>query len=593
MRQSLDRLATTLSPQTLFPTAPTLHFRPEGAVCACGGALQVRKTTRRTIATLAIGEFCAHLTQLVCRQCGQRVKPDELDRVVPPHGKFGFDVMVHIGAARFAQCRSRQSIQCELAARGVRLSLREIDHLSRQFIVYLYLAHRESQDRLKQFMRARGGYILHLDGTREGDSPHLMSSIDGLSRLVLGNVKLPSENAGQITAYLQGIKAAYGEPIALVHDMGGAILKAVAQVFPGLPDYICHFHFLTDLGKDLFGHDYGAIRRHVKRHRVRGALRKMARALKQTIDNDPARSDCLNRYLTAGQPEGRSMILPPSVVAYLIVAWVLEANSEANGFGFPFDRPHLSFYRRLTEAHPVLKHLKARLPRAAAASISLSPLHKTLADPALSHTVTTMQEKVAVFDRLRDTLRIALPESDRGLNDMGEADMKTIKARVTAFRDAEDIRQLAATGTAYRKMVQQIDKYWDKLFADPITVTSAHGVIEIQPQRTNNLMERFFRDMKRGDRKKSGTRALSRTLAAMLADTPLVKNLENPDYMTIVLKGKANLAERFADIDRALARQTLRDAQKAVQKYPKHMGKLFKIPHLPAKLGKNPLTLAA
>ncbi len=171
--------------------------------------------------------------------------------------------------------------------------------------------------------------------------------------------------------------------------------------------------------------------------------------------------------------------------------------------------------------------------------------------------------------------------------------MKTIKARVTAFRDAEDIRQLAATGTAYRKMVQQIDKYWDKLFADRIAVTSAHGVIEIQPQRTNNLMERFFRDMKRGDRKKSGTRALSRTLTAMLADTPLVKNLENPDYMTIVLKGKANLAERFADIDRALARQTLRDAQKAVQKYPKHMGKLFKIPHLPAKLSKNPLTLAA
>jgi hypothetical protein len=47
----------------------------------------------------------------------------------------------------------------------------------------------------------------------------------------------------------------YGEPIAMVHDMGAVILKAVKEVFPKIPDYICHFHFLKDIGKDLFGHD--------------------------------------------------------------------------------------------------------------------------------------------------------------------------------------------------------------------------------------------------------------------------------------------------------------------------------------------------
>jgi hypothetical protein len=34
----------------------------------------------------------------------------------------------------------------------------------------------------------------------------------------------------------------------------------------------------------------------------------------------------------------------------------------------------------------------------------------------------------------------------------------------------------------------------------------------------------------------------------MLADTPLVKNLDNPDYMEILLDGKANLEELFAHL---------------------------------------------
>jgi len=35
----------------------------------------------------------------------------------------------------------------------------------------------------------------------------------------------------------------------------------------------------------------------------------------------------------------------------------------------------------------------------------------------------------------------------------------------------------------------------------------------------------------------------------MFADTPLVKNLENPVYMKIMLAGKKSLEEKFAEID--------------------------------------------
>ena len=49
------------------------------------------------------------------------------------------------------------------------------------------------------------------------------------------------------------LQQCFGPPLALVHDLSKGILAAIQEVFPGIPDFICHFHFLRDLGKDLFG----------------------------------------------------------------------------------------------------------------------------------------------------------------------------------------------------------------------------------------------------------------------------------------------------------------------------------------------------
>lgn len=133
-------------------------------------------------------------------------------------------------------------------------------------------------------------------------------------------------------------------------------------------------------------------------------------------------------------------------------------------------------------------------------------------------------------------------------------------------------------------MVKQIDKYWDKLFADPIEIETPSGQLMIQPQRTNNLMEQSFRFLKRDRRKKSGQHSLTKTLKGMLADTPLVRNLSNPDYLRIVLQGKETLAERFSEIDIQQVRKEEKDNERRWRKYPKRMCKLFKIPHLPQKI---------
>ena len=42
---------------------------------------------------------------------------------------------------------------------------------------------------------------------------------------------------------------------------------------------------------------------------------------------------------------------------------------------------------------------------------------------------------------------------------------------------------------------------------------------------------------------------MERTLKAMFADTLLVKNLENKEYLAILLNGRKSLEERFSEID--------------------------------------------
>ena len=536
-----------------------------------------------------IGKFHAVVRYRYCGRCGNVSRPGELDRLVAPHCRFGFDVIEYVGRARFEHSRSQQAIQSALETLGIDISLREIDVLCRRFIAYLGQAHRNSESSLRQFMEAsNGGYILHLDGTCEGSSPHLMCCVDGLSGLVLGAVKIPSENSAGIISLLQRIRRAYGDPICAVHDMGSAICKAVKEVFPGVPDIICHFHFLRDIGKDLMTGEYDTIRRRMRKHNVRGTLRKMIRELKAGIDGNPAWTDSLCCYLGASEEQREEMNLPAIVEVYVLAVWIVEAQSQSDGLGFPFDRPHFDTYQRLVEAYPVLQKLKAQISSPLSGKIVLSPLRNALDDSVVLNRVCSLQRKMDVFDRLRDAMRIALPEGNGGLNDTGEADMRTIREKVTAFRNDEQIKRLGAADRDYAKMIRQIDKYWDRLFTEPLVVNCDRGTIEIQPQRTNNLMEQFFRGMKRDERRKGGNCSLERTLTTMAEDVPFTRNLKNPDYLRIILKGEETLAKSFAKIDRKVIRKEVENAKKVVQKYPRNMRKIFNIPDLPTRLNHFP-----
>jgi hypothetical protein len=553
----LARLSRETLPSVLFAQPPVVRFAPEEDACHCGGRLLVQKTRRKRVLTM-IGPFIAHEKVAQCAVCSDTFHSDTLLRLVgsrcPACSGIAYDILVFVGQALFRLHRNSREVRAELIARNVRLSTSEIEYLGRKFVTYLALAHRQAMPRIRQAMELAGGYVLHLDATHEGEAPALMTSMDSLSKFVLANVKLPSENADHIVPFLRKLKTDYGIPKACVHDMGTGILKAVAEAFPGVPDFICHFHFLRDIGKDFLEPAYNELRKHLRRHATSSRLHALARDTRQCLLDQSSRCAILAEAIKDAIPLA-NIGLMPIASTYSLTLWALHGKHSGGGYGFPFDRPLLGFAERLLELYRCLPQLLDVLltdeqPYDSQAVWKLAcEVSYVGDDSALCQAVEELRWRSQVFDRLREAMRIAPVDGGNGLNDEGmDEDISTIRQGVEKFRgELEKDSKLAADPLA-RKMAEQIDKYKGKLFADPIKVDTPNGPITIYPQRTNNILEQFFRNQRRAYRRKTGNDSMCRTLQAMLADTPLVRNLDNPNYMKILLDGKANLEELFAKL---------------------------------------------
>jgi hypothetical protein len=464
LKSYIDRVIGGFGAGTLFPNKPVIPFGPDVSVC-CGYPLMVQKTRAKTVATLAIGEFVAKETIYVCPQCQMPYSSDELKHMVPTGSKFGYDVVVFVGKAAFLRCRGDTDIIGHLAARNIRICPSEIAYLQKRFIVYLATAHKQSAVQIREAIKARGGYILHLDGTCEGDSPHLMSGLDELSHIVLHNVKMASEKTTSIVPFLEHIQQNYGMPLALVSDMSQAIAKAIKEVFEDTPHFVCHFHFLRDTGNDLMSPENDLIRKRLRKYKIVSKLFERSRWLKQIMDEHPELLDAFQVSVEDGRLPGQLFELAPVVSTYGLVRWALAGLKQGQGYGFPFDRSYVNFVKRLR----ILSNHLGQL-----CDIKLcghwqdnKPFYRVchdattvVSDKKLKQAMRQIESKIEVFDALRDAMRITVDCSNQGLNDDGQAaDIKCIEVGVKHFRNWLIHDNRFEENNDYGKMINQIDQY--------------------------------------------------------------------------------------------------------------------------------------
>jgi hypothetical protein len=489
----LDRATNYFCASYLFAESPIVHFRPETETCpCCGEHLKVRKSREKTVFTLHLGEFTANETITECRNedCSNQQKygSDDLSKRVMPFCNYGYDVMVHTGKAMFLRHRQGNEILAELSEKNITISLSEVYYLAEKFIVYLAALHNMRTDRICDIIAENGGYILHLDTFGDKDSPRIITGIDSISDFVLDNMKIASEKSRYIEPFLNKMAERFGQPVGVVQDMGKGIMNAVQKVFVGVRIYICHFHFLRDIGKDLLGENYDLIRKRLRFYGILTELRKAAGSLEELIDDNFEFIGEFSKSVIDGNATTKPVDLTFAFCVYALIVWILEGKKLGKGYGFPFDRQHLDFTLRLKKSCGYIRKMKRRdINNQTQGYKTLLKLEKriieTINDEEIKTASKEIQKDIKIFDKLREAMRIDPKEGNEGLNDNGgNEDIKSIENKVSGFREWLYENEDCTVSGRYKTFISQIDKYWDKLFADPIEVETSSGKKIIQPQ---------------------------------------------------------------------------------------------------------------
>ena len=544
------------------------------ACLLCTGPMVVQKSVHRHAATLEHGAVEIRETVHVCKdRCRhpsgalvtQRARA--LADRIPPGGVVGYDVLVQVGIERFVHHRQREEIRLALGAEhGVEISTGEVSTLAVRFLGYLQALHEESAPALREALEADGGWPLHVDATGEDGRGTLLVAFAGWRSWALGAWKIPTERADAVLPPLEEVVRRFGVPCAVMRDLGRAMIPAVDDLVAGLgapiPVLSCHRHFLADIGGDLLDATHGELRSLFRQAKVRPGLRSLARDLGRKIGEDIAEArEALRRWQAADPgehriPEGRNGL----AVVRGLVQWVLDFQADSVYRSFPFDRPYLDLYERCHQGRRAADAYRRCPPEDRPVRSALARfgrvLDPILDDPDAAQAVTTLRGRAALFDELRDLLRIRPPLAASAPAGGGETPAELDELRneldrwVRSLHERRPERGPAQdTRAAIDLVLEHIDRHGDSLWGHAIELPShAGGGIRLV-ERTNNIEENFFGGIKRGERRRSGRKVLTQDLEHLPAAAALACNLAKPDYVAILCGSLEDLPAAFAQLD--------------------------------------------
>jgi len=474
-----------------------------------------------------------------------------LAQLVPPRQRHGYDLVVHVGLARYLRHRQREEIRTELMTEhGIELSSGTVSNLCDRFLVYLEALHLCRVPHLRAAMT--GGYPLHVDVTCDKGKGGVAVCVDGWRNWVLVAGRVPTENTDDIRPIVDQTVDLFGQPLSTMRDLSSKIGGALVGLHDrGVPDLVCHYHYLGAVGKALFDEAYSRLRRMLRCYRLRPDLHLLLRDLRG--------------YGDASQDDGR--FGPGRVRANLraLVLWILDDDSRKN-LAYPFALPLYDFARRCLEAHDrfdawvPFPHSRAER-RALRHMESLSA--RLVRDPRIIDTNRELQARWQVFTELRGVLRLTeaeLPGGDerraqRPTPESGFHRLRRIEEAFDAFivnmtKRAEGCDGRGSHARAEGIVLKYLKRYRGKLFGHPARRDHDGTIIAVVP-RTDNPPEHLFGRRKQALRRRVGRAHLGRDLQQQPAQVMLTDNLRDPVYIRVVCGSLQNLPAAFAALDPA------------------------------------------
>jgi len=530
---------------------------------------KIQKTELRYGKTISHGEFAAREAVFMCAsKCrhpsGALVTHQSLAGLLLPGRGVGYDLVVFAGLERFLHRQQREEIRRTLAHQhGLSVSAGQVSELAKLFIDYLTRLHRDRAPRIKEAMEGDGGWPMQVDATGEHGRGTLFVVMAGWRRWVLGAWKPATEKAELLLPCLLETVEHFGDPCASLSDMGRAVLPAVYSLLEerglDIPVLVCHQHLLADVGKDLLGPSHAALRDLFRRTKVRPKLRELVRDLGYKLGTSIHEAREAVRAWQAGTDAGYHIPSGPDGLAVVraVGQWTLDYKADAAGLDFPFDRPYLDLYNRCLVA---LRSTDAFLrfpPDDKTVVRTLQRLHRRLApvacDVPFRQIARRLRRRAVLFDEMRDVLRLAAIEPFENETEQKVEDIRnhldewaaSLRKRRPQRGPAQDLRETIDV------ILTHIDKYGPNLWGHVVHLPESAGGGVRLVSRTNFLLENGFKQLKHGERRRSGRRILTKDLEDLPAGAALVSNLKHQDYLDLVCGGSLDhLPGAFAELDR-------------------------------------------
>ena len=178
-----------------------------------------------------------------------------------PGCTIGMDITLFIGFHMHLKSRSLDEVQLALVAYGVKINRSSVYRHYERYLEFMTELSQQDVVEIKNEMDKNGGYILSIDAVYNIDSPRLLVCRDTLTKKALKTKLINSENDEDVIEILTEVKEMFGDPLAIVSDMGTGISKGILTLFPKVKHQYCHFHFLKNLGKDLLEESYQVIKK--------------------------------------------------------------------------------------------------------------------------------------------------------------------------------------------------------------------------------------------------------------------------------------------------------------------------------------------
>lgn len=517
--------------------------------------------------TLAHGRARIQQKDLYCERCRRRSGTQTLAGLFPARSTFGFDVIVRVGLERFVRHRQRSEIRVALAAEGVDVSEAEISVLGRRFLAYLEALHLARAPELRAALQADGGWPMHIDATGEDGRGTLFVVYAGWRRWALGAWKLPTERADVMLPRLLEVARTFGNPSAIMRDLGRAVTEAAATFVTQrklkIPVLACHLHFLRDIGKDLMRESHEQMSASMRRFKVRARIGALARKLGRRLGTDlpHARRELLEWQGRSAQnhrlPDGCAGL----AVVRALAQWILDFPSDGFDQGFPFDVPMLALYDRTQDAARAVDAFLRTPPEDNEVRKACEQLRAILR-PAASEVpfeqgATRLRARRALFQQLREALRLdakpAGPTSrSRRRGEPGDAEqidqirraVETLEASLRQARPARGPAQYTREGIDI--VLTHLRRHGPALWGHELALKGGDTRLVA---RTNNALETFFRDMKHGERRRSGRKVLTQDFEHMPPAAALAPNLSHDDYVEILCGSLDAMPDAFAQLD--------------------------------------------